>query len=260
MSSIAKRPDGRWRARYRDQGNREHSKHFTRKVDAQRWLDEVTTSVVTGTYVAPKAGRIRLRDYAKTWEKQQIGRDATASIVDNALRLHLLPAMGDRPLASIRPSDVQTLVRRLTDAGMAPGSVRNVYDVTARLFGSAVEDRLVATTPCRRITLPRASEVEVVPPTLEQVVAIADAVPGAQRALVVFLAGSGLRIGEALGLRVDDVDFLRRSVRVERQRCSQESWVRRRRRSRSVGSRSDRSSSTNWLHTWPVTVTGSGCS
>jgi len=49
MASIAKRPDGRWRARYRDDAGREHSKHFARKVDAQRWLDEVTASVVTGS-------------------------------------------------------------------------------------------------------------------------------------------------------------------------------------------------------------------
>ena len=49
MASIAKRPDGRWRARYRDDTGREHARHFGRKVDAQRWLDEVTASVVTGS-------------------------------------------------------------------------------------------------------------------------------------------------------------------------------------------------------------------
>jgi len=58
MASITKRPDGVWRARYRDEAGREHAKHFPRKVDAQRWLDEVTAAVVTGQYVDPKAGRI----------------------------------------------------------------------------------------------------------------------------------------------------------------------------------------------------------
>ena len=51
MASIQKRPDGRWRARYRDANNKEHAKHFDRKVDAQRWVDEVTASIVTGQYV-----------------------------------------------------------------------------------------------------------------------------------------------------------------------------------------------------------------
>jgi hypothetical protein len=49
VANIARRPDGSWRARYRDEAGREHARHFERKVDAQRWLDEVTTSVVTGT-------------------------------------------------------------------------------------------------------------------------------------------------------------------------------------------------------------------
>ena len=61
MANIAKRPDGRWRARYRDDAGREHSRHFSRKVDAQRWLGEVTASVVTGQYVDPKAGRITFK-------------------------------------------------------------------------------------------------------------------------------------------------------------------------------------------------------
>jgi hypothetical protein len=48
MASIKKRDDGTWRARYRDAAGREQAKHFARKVDAQRWLDETTTAVVTG--------------------------------------------------------------------------------------------------------------------------------------------------------------------------------------------------------------------
>jgi len=39
MASIARRADGHWRARYRDAAGAEHSRHFARKVDAQRWLD-----------------------------------------------------------------------------------------------------------------------------------------------------------------------------------------------------------------------------
>ena len=64
MANIQKRPDGRWRARYRDEAGREHAKHFTRKLDAQRWIDEVTTSIVIGQYVDPRAGKITFKEYA----------------------------------------------------------------------------------------------------------------------------------------------------------------------------------------------------
>lgn len=217
MSSIAKRPDGQWRARYRDEANREHSKHFPRKVDAQTWLDQVTASQVRGDYVDPKAGKVTLRAYATAWEASHVGRDATARIVDNALRLHVLPALGDRPVATLRRADVQTLVKALSSS-LSAGSVRNVYDTLARIMTSAVDDRVIAHTPCRRIVLPALSDHEVTPPTPEAVSALASRIEPRYRALVVLLAGSGLRIGEALGLRVADVDFLRKTVRVERQR------------------------------------------
>jgi hypothetical protein len=51
VANIPRRPDGSWRARYRDLVGKEHARHFARKVDAQLWLDSVTMSVHTGTYV-----------------------------------------------------------------------------------------------------------------------------------------------------------------------------------------------------------------
>jgi len=217
MASIAKRPNGQWRARYRDDTGKEHSRHFTRKVDAQSWLDQVTTAIVTGQYVDPKAGKTTLRSYSDGWEAAQVASAATARITDNALRLHILPNMGDRPMSSIRPSDVQAWVKGLSQK-LSPGSVRNIYDVLARVFSAAVEDRVVALSPCRKIKLPQMSSEEVTPPTVDEVIKVVEAMPDELKAAAVLLSGSGLRIGEMLGLKVADIDFLRRTVRVERQR------------------------------------------
>lgn len=218
MASVKKRPNGKWRARYRDAAGKEHARHFDRKVDAQQWLDQVTAAVVRGDYVDPKAGRVTLAAYAAQWEAVQVSSDGTRSLVDNALRLHLLPALGSHPIASIRPTMVQGFVRELEAKGLAAGSVRNIYATTARVFAAAVDDRVISHTPCRKVTLPKDHSGEVVPPTVEQVTAITEAIGDQWRALVVLLAGAGLRIGEARGLNVHDVDFLRRTVRVERQR------------------------------------------
>jgi hypothetical protein len=107
MASIKKRPDGQWRARYRDGSGREHARHFDRKVDGQRWLDEVTAAVVTGQYVDPRAGRITFKEYAEAWRVVQVHRPSSAVHVETMLRRHAYPVLGDRPLADIRPSDVQ---------------------------------------------------------------------------------------------------------------------------------------------------------
>jgi hypothetical protein len=42
VASIKRRPDGQWRARYRDETGKERARHFARKIDRQNWLDEVS--------------------------------------------------------------------------------------------------------------------------------------------------------------------------------------------------------------------------
>lgn len=216
MASITKRPDGKWRARYRDQAGKEHSRHFPRKVDGQRWLDEVTASVVTGQYVDPKAGRVTFRDYAEQWRAGQVYRPSTAELVERALRLRVYPVIGDRPLASIKPDVVQQLVARLSST-LAPATVTVTYSYVATVFKSAVRSGLVAKTPCDGIKLPRVVKTRVVPLSTDEVLSIADAMPDHLRAMVVLAAGTGMRQGELFGLTLDRVDFLRRTITVDRQ-------------------------------------------
>jgi len=93
MANIAKRPDGRWRARYRDAHGAEHARHFTRKVDAQRWLDSVTTAVQTGMYVDPNRGRVTVAEWAPRWLAGQAHlKPSTRERYAGILREHVLPA------------------------------------------------------------------------------------------------------------------------------------------------------------------------
>ncbi|MGW0831741.1 tyrosine-type recombinase/integrase [Streptomyces prunicolor] len=217
MANIQKRPNGKWRARYRDLDGKEHARHFDRKLDAQRWLDEVTASVVTGLYVDPRAGKISFEKYATKWEGEQIAGEAGARITDNALRVHLIPALGSYAMASLRRSHIQALFKKLSEQ-LGPGSVRNVHDVLVRVMTAAVEDKVIAVTPCKRITLPSMPDEEFTPLTVAQVEAMLGAMPSYIRTAIVVLAGSGLRIGELLGLKLSDVDFKSGTIRVERQR------------------------------------------
>lgn len=218
MASIKRRENGSWRARYRDAAGKEHARHFPRKIDAQRWLDQVTAAVVRGDYVDPKAGRVTLAAYAASWEAVQVSSDGTRRIVDNALRLHLLPALGSHPIAAVRTTQVQGFIRALEGKGLSPGTIGGIYHVTQQVFGAAVDDMLIAQSPCRRIRLPVTDREEVAIPSVDDVRALRDALDARWRAIVVTLAGTGVRIGELLGLQISDVDFLRREVSVERQR------------------------------------------
>lgn len=96
-------------------------------------------------------------------------------------------------------------------------SVENVYRALSGLMRAAVRDRIIASSPCEDVELPRKTKVEVVPPTVAQVAALLDAMPERYRILGTLAASVGLRQGEALGLGVDRIDFLRRTLRVDRQ-------------------------------------------
>lgn len=109
MASTAKRPDGQWRARYRDSSGREHSRRFARKVDATRWLDEVTASVVTGQYVDPNAGRMT----SGSTPRSGVTLRCTVPRARRTSRrccVGTYPTLGDRPLSTIPPSEVPAWV------------------------------------------------------------------------------------------------------------------------------------------------------
>lgn len=226
MASIKQRPDGKWRARYRDDVGREHARHFGLKRDAQRWLDEVTTSVLTGQYVDPRAAQITFRAYAESWLSAQIHRPATADLYRGHLMRHAFPAFGDVPLNAIRATTVQGWVKRLglgdEELGrkpLSPATVGVVYTITASVFRAAVHDRKLVESPCKRIKLPTVEKARIRPMTTEQVRLMAEEVPAELRALVVLGAGTGMRQGEMLGLTRDRLRLLGKNpaVTVDRQ-------------------------------------------
>ncbi len=216
MAHVQKRA-GKWQARYRDGAGKEHAKRFNRKVDAERWLATTQADQLRGTYIDPAAGKVTFRAYAERWRTVQVHRPSTAQSVEQQLRLHVYPYLGDRPLATIRPSDIQALVQRLA-VTLSPSTTEVVFGRVVAVLRAAVRDRLIATSPCTDVRLPRKkhnSMLEVL--SAEQVHALADAVPLRYRALVLTGAGTGLRPGELFGLALDRVDFLRRTIRVDQQ-------------------------------------------
>ena len=216
MASIKKRPDGIWRARYRDEAGKEHARHFKRKVDAQDWLNEVTASVVTGRYVDPGAGKVTFSAWFSTWSDEQIWTEGTRSSAASAMK-HV--PFGDVPLGKLRTRHVQLWIKEMVDAGLSPATIRNRFNFTRMALRGAVRDRRIAENPSDSVTLPRArrAEAQMVLPTSEQVGRAVQEAPPMFRAYLGLCAFAGLRRGEASGIPVGDVDFLRRTVRVSRQ-------------------------------------------
>jgi integrase len=216
MASIKKRPDGIWRARYRDDAGKEHARHFPRRVDAQRWLNQVTASVVTGSYVDPKAGQITFAAYFEQWSARQVWVSGTVLAMKLAARS---VTFSDTPLRSIRRSHIEAWVKSMNAAELAPGTVATRFNNVRAVFRAAHRDRIIGTDPTDGITLPRKrrAEAAMTIPSPEDIGRIMGAAEVRFRPFIGLCAFAGLRLGEAAAVKVDDIDFLRRTLTVSRQ-------------------------------------------
>jgi integrase len=216
MASIKKRDNGKWRARYRDDSGKEHARHFDRKVDAQRWLDEVTTMVVTGAYVDPKAGRATFDAWFVDWSSRQVWAPMTA--VQGDLVRRTVP-FGNVPLAQLRESHLQAWVKQMQAAGYAPNTINTRMMTVKAALRAALRDRRIVSDPSIGVVLPRRQrrETSMEVATSEQVGKLLTASEPRMRAYIALCAFAGLRLGEASAMNVSAVDFLRRRINVERQ-------------------------------------------
>jgi integrase len=218
MSSIAKRPDGKWRARYRDAKGKEHSRHFRRKVDATRFLDGVTTAITTGTNVDPGKSKVTVGEWSQRWLDGVQVKPSTRATYASLLRCHVMPTWSDVPLSAVTHVDVRAWTASLAARGLAPSTVRQSHRVLSLVLGLAVRDGRMSRNPADGAPLPRVRTPGKRFLGYEEVAALADAAAEQRReyGLVVrVLALCGLRFGELAALRVGRVDLLRRRMNIE---------------------------------------------
>lgn len=205
-----------YRARYEGPDGKERTRHFKTKKEANRWLDERSAEIVTGTYVDPNAGNIPFKEYAEQWRHRQVHRASTASDYEVQLRLHAYPTLGSTRLNQLQPSQIQAWVRRLSET-LAPATVRKIHGIVAGMLNDAVKDRRMASNPCAGTRLPEIPERRITVLTAEQVHGVWLHMTEEYKALVHLAAATGLRQSEAFGLTLDRVNFLKKEVTVDRQ-------------------------------------------
>jgi integrase len=214
VGHIRQRGDGKYQARWIDDQGRERAETFTRKVDARRHLVSVEGAKVDSRYV-DLSNATTVSEYAKQWAAARPHRESTAARTATLIKTHIeATPLGSRRLVALRPSEVQAWATERSRR-LAPSTLRLVVGTLRSVFNAAVRDRLVAYNPVIGLSLPRTERQRITPLSVEQVRALAEAMPRRGRAMVIAQAGLGLRVGELLALRIQDVDFLRRTVRVE---------------------------------------------
>jgi len=206
----------RWQVKYQVDGRERDGGSFGNKEVAKRKLVELEASVHRGQWI-DTTNTTSVAEMVRAHAATRMHRPRTAARIDSMIRNHLEAVpLGSRRVTAVRPSEVQAWV---TDRSqhLAPLTLRILVTLVRGAFNAAVLDRVVGTSPFVRIALPRVERERIIPLTVDQVSALADGIGDRYRAMVITQAGCGLRIGELIALRVEDVDFLRRTLRVEDQ-------------------------------------------
>lgn len=190
-----------WVVRWRDPRPRE--KTFRTKVEAERFEREIRFSIDAGRYRDPNLDRITFAAWARRWWKTaEVGRaPKTVESYEGALRLHILPYIGDARLTALRRIDIQEWLAALADSGLGASGVRTARTVAGIILTSAVHSGVIPSSPLAGLRLPRPRSRSTQALTVPQVETLVAAFDAHYRPLVLVLAYGGLRPGEALALR-----------------------------------------------------------
>jgi integrase len=166
------------------------------------------------------ADNLRLGEYLGRWLIDSVRdtvRPTTFERYEQVVRLHINPVLGNVKLKNLTPAHVRGLYRQKLDAGLSPRTVQYVHVTLHKALKQAVADGLVPRNVTEAVKPPQVRREEIQPLSAEQVKVLFEAAKGDRlEALYVLAVTTGLRQGELLGLRWDDIDLKVGTLRVRR--------------------------------------------
>lgn len=190
------------------------------KLEAEQLTALWYADVMRGTYVKPS--KLTLAEYLETWLAERcVPRLAPKTIEGYRICVykHIVPSIGEMKLSALKPLHLQSLYSRLLAQGLSKRTVEYVHAVLHASLKQAVKWQVLERNPAEATEPPRPQRQEAESLSQEQVQPFLQAVKDIQPSLyeLVFVAlTTGLRRGELLALRWEDVDFEHDMLRVRR--------------------------------------------
>ncbi len=159
-------------------------------------------------------------EYARDWLERQDVRPRTREIYGWALEQHLIPRLGRRRLDQISCEDVAALIAAMRRQGLKGWTITSALRPLSIILAQAARRGAIAVNPCSQLERGERPRHDDQRPkrilTLEEMQALLESADSEQyRCLLELVLAGGLRIGEALGLAVCDLDRAHSLVRVE---------------------------------------------
>lgn len=213
-----------WRIRELVAGDKVTLAHgYPSKTAANAAMVLLKADALRGQALVPQGGRVPLGDFLDAWQPSWEAslKPSSAHSEPARIRNHIQPLLGHLALEDIDHLTVQRWVaalqrgeRRADDPAkwarrpLAPKTVRNCHGLLHKILQAAVRAKLVPANPCAQTALPARVHHEMRFLTEPEIGRLVAAMPPHWRPLVLLLVSTGLRWGEAIGLRAANLDVL----------------------------------------------------
>lgn len=133
------------------------------------------------------------------------------------IRCYIKPALGDIFIKSLRAEHIQRMVNDMMDRGLSPKNIRDTFNNINAAMKKAVKLQLIPYNPCEAVELPRLKKYRAEVYSTEMIQNLLDVASGTDMFLPIFLLVMvGLRRGELLALRWEDIDFKKNILKVRK--------------------------------------------
>lgn len=205
----------RYQVKYLQSDGRQSAKNFRSKKEAQNYEAAIRASKSKGAWVDTNAAKIKFADYVEVWKVTKSNqRPRTAYRRDNILNKHLLPTLGEMTLRAIHRSDVQKLVTKWTNDGLAPRTIKQHIRILYPIFQMAVLDDIIIKNPTIGVNTPRPGKVERHALSPAECVALITSTPLEYQPLIKIALATGMRYQEIQDLKIKDLDLLRKTLTI----------------------------------------------
>lgn len=216
--SVYQRKDGRWSGSITlEDGTRKYFYGKTQRETLQKVRTALSEQEKGILITAPQQTVAQfLQDWLENSQKPSV-RPRTYERYEEIVRLHLIPTLGRHQLQKLSAQHLQAFYTKKLKDGLSAGTVTSFHNVLHKALDTALKWNLVQRNVCKLVSPPRRKRFETKSLTLEQVHSLLAVTEGhPMEALFKLAIATGMRRGELLGLKWQDIDFAKGSLQVRR--------------------------------------------